>query len=83
MFLVRMVYIRTKNMVGARSAQGLLTPARTEKPVRADRRLRTDDESIRTQTTILKKPVFPILKRVLRQERLEWEIKTIFLKAWR
>jgi hypothetical protein len=33
-----------------------------EKSVRADRRLRTDDETIRTQTTIFKEPVFLILK---------------------
>jgi len=32
------------------------------KSVRADRRLRTDDEAIRTQTTIFKEPVFLILK---------------------
>jgi hypothetical protein len=32
------------------------------KSVRADRRLRTDDEAIRTQTTIFKEPIFFILK---------------------
>jgi hypothetical protein len=32
------------------------------KPVRADRRLRTDDEAIHTQATIFKKPAFLILK---------------------
>jgi hypothetical protein len=34
------------------------------KSVRADRRLRTDDEAIRTQATIFKEPVFLILKQL-------------------
>jgi hypothetical protein len=33
-----------------------------EKSVRADRRLRTDDEAIRTQTTIFEEPAFLFLK---------------------
>jgi hypothetical protein len=33
-----------------------------EKSVRADRRLRTDDEAIRARTTIFEEPVFLILK---------------------
>jgi hypothetical protein len=39
------------DVVGARSAQAFAMPARTE-AVRADHRLRADDEAIRAQSTI-------------------------------
>jgi hypothetical protein len=53
-------FIRMENTVGARSAQWrqvtLQRPLlRGRKPVRADRRLRTDDEPVRTQSAILHK----------------------------
>jgi hypothetical protein len=48
------------DVVGARSAQAFPKLARTE-AVRADHRLRTDDEAIRAQSTISGKTVFLIL----------------------
>jgi hypothetical protein len=51
-----MVCIRTADGVGARSAQLFAKTCTDEKSVRADRRLRTDDEAIRAQTTIFCKP---------------------------
>jgi hypothetical protein len=51
----------------ARAARRILqNPARTEKPVRADHRLRTEDEAIRAQSTICNEPVFRILKNRVR-----------------
>jgi hypothetical protein len=58
---VRMVYPYKLDVVGARCAQAFAKLARTE-AVRADRRLRTDDEAIRAQATIFNKPVFLVLK---------------------
>jgi len=43
---------------------GLAKTCTDGKPVRADRRLRTDDETIRTQATIFEEPVFGILKQL-------------------
>jgi hypothetical protein len=51
-------------VVGARSAQAFAKPARTE-AVRADRRLRTDDEAIRAQSPILGQTVFVMCEYVL------------------
>jgi hypothetical protein len=48
--------------VGARSAQGFTNTLHGRKTVRADRRLRTDDEAIRAQSTILGNSVSRILK---------------------
>jgi hypothetical protein len=45
------VYPKNLDGVGARSAQAFAKLARTE-AVRADHRLRTDDETIRAQSTI-------------------------------
>jgi hypothetical protein len=56
-----MVYPYKLDVVGARSAQAVAKLARTE-AVRADYRLCTDDEAIRTQATIFNKPVFLVLK---------------------
>jgi hypothetical protein len=42
------VYPEKLDGVGARSAQDFAKPCTDEKSVRADRRLRTDDEAIRT-----------------------------------
>jgi hypothetical protein len=56
------VYPHKTNGVGARRAQGFANLGTDKKSVRADRRLRTDDEAIRTQSTIFKQPVFLILK---------------------
>jgi hypothetical protein len=50
------------NGVGARSAQAFAKPCTDGKTVRADRRLRPDDEAICAQATILEEPVFLILK---------------------
>jgi hypothetical protein len=47
------VYPYKLDVVGARSAQDFAKPCTDEKSVRADRRLRTDDETIRAQSTIL------------------------------
>jgi hypothetical protein len=49
------VYPYKLNVVGARSAQAFAKLARTD-AVRADHRLRTDDEAIRAQSTIWGKP---------------------------
>jgi hypothetical protein len=46
------LYPKNLDVVGARSAQAFASLARTE-AVRADHRLRTDDEAIRAQSTIL------------------------------
>jgi hypothetical protein len=54
------VYPEKLDGVGARSAQDFAKPCTDEKSVRADRRLRTDDEAIRTQATIYEEPVFRI-----------------------
>jgi hypothetical protein len=57
-----MVCIRTRSEVGARSAQVFAETCTDGKSVRADRRLRTDDEAIRTQATIFEEAIFLILK---------------------
>jgi hypothetical protein len=75
--------IRTSNEVGARSAQGVGKTCTDRKSVRADRRLRTDDETIRAQSAIFEKPVLLVLKRAACQERVKWEIRTICLQGWR
>jgi hypothetical protein len=53
------LFIRVSNTVGARSAQVLAKPTRTKDPSATDRRLRADGEPIRTQATIIVKPLFP------------------------
>jgi hypothetical protein len=55
------LFIRTKNTVGARSAQ-VLQNLRGREPVRADRRLRTDKKRIRTQAAIFNEPLVLISK---------------------
>jgi hypothetical protein len=47
------VYPKKMDAVGARSAQLSPKPCTDEKPSVLDRRLRTDDETIRAQSTIL------------------------------
>jgi len=45
---------------------GIANTCKDGKSVRADRRLRADDETIRTQATIFEEPVVLILKWALR-----------------
>jgi hypothetical protein len=56
-----MACIRARNKVGARSAQLLAKTCTDDKPVRADRRLRADDEAIHAQSAISRKTVLIII----------------------